>query len=117
MPALLLLALGLTGSRWPIGWRELPATAVCLAIGLLTVLLLVTATAGARLDPLMELPPEALIVLPTFGYLAAHVYFWRKPGIDTKRLVLACTAGLFTAYPLLGFTLVSAACGYRSAGC
>lgn len=117
VPALVLLALGCTWSRWPIGWQEVPATALSLGLALLMLLIMVAAMYGANVELLQTLAPEALIVVPVFCYLAGIFQFSRRCGVSTKRLVLLALIGVAPGYHLLGFTLINSACGFQSAGC
>lgn len=117
VPALLLLVLGCTWSRWPIGCQEVPATALSLGMALLMLLVMVAAMYGAKVGLLQTLTPEALIVVPVLCYLATILLFSRSSGVSTKRLVMVGLVGLTPGYHLLGFTLVSSACGFQSAGC
>lgn len=117
VPALVLLALGCTWSRWPIGWQEVPATALSLGVALFMLLVMVAAMYGAEVELLHSMPPEALIVVPVLCYFAGIVLFSRRVGVSTKRLIPLVLIGLAPGYYLLGFTLVSSACGFQSAGC
>jgi hypothetical protein len=117
VPALVLLALGCTWSHWPIGSQEVPAAALSLGIALLVPLVMVAAMYGAKVELLQTLAPEALIAVPVLCYLAGIFHFSIRSGVSTKRLVLLGLIGLAPGYYLLGFTLVSSACGFQSAGC
>jgi hypothetical protein len=117
VPALVLLALGCTWSRWPTGWQEVPATALSLGLALLMLLVMVAAMYGAKVELLQALPPAALIVVPVLCYLGVVFQFSRRSGVSTKRLVLLGLVGLAPGYHLLGFALVNSACGFESAGC
>lgn len=116
-PSLALLVLGGTWTRWPNGWRELPATAFSVGLALL-VLLMTVVVIYTTWFPFLSSRPEALLfIAPVLTYLLTLLTFSRREGLVPARLTAFGLIGLVPLYYLFGFTLIASACSFNKGGC
>lgn len=117
VPSVALLAVGATWPLWPIGWKELPATAFGVGLSLLVLLFAVGMEYGAALD--LGLLHERATLFGGLGlcYASTLLYFSRREDMNRWRLALIGVLWLVPGYHLVGFTLVLSVCGIQSAGC
>lgn len=117
VPAISLLAIGATWTLWPVGWKELPATAFGVGLSLLILLLAVGFEIGVGVESGLLRGPGTLAAGLVGCYATTLLCFARRDDVKLWRLTLFGVIGLAPGYYLVGFTLVSSACGIRSAGC
>lgn len=118
VPAVLLLALGLTRSLWAVGWKEVPTTALGLGVSLLVLLVAVSAKYEAGVETVLAHGPEVLFASLCACYAASLLFLARSQEVKPTRLAILGLLGLLPGYFLAGFTLVWSACGLdTTAGC
>jgi len=118
VPTILLLALGLTRPWWPMGWKEVPATAFSAGLSLAVLLLAVSVTYGAGVEGALPDSPAVLLAALGACYAASLLWFLRTRDVKPLRLAMFGLIGLVPGYYLVGFTLVSSACGLQTTeGC
>lgn len=94
VPAASLLAAALTWPLWPIGGKEVPATASSAGLTLLLLLLAVVAEYVAGIPTILDRGPVVLLASLAICYGAALLLFARKEGVRLWRLLLFGVVGL-----------------------
>lgn len=117
VPAASLLSVALSWRLWPLGWKEVPATAFSGGLALLLLLVSVVAEYAAGVSSILAHGPGTLVGSLAVCYGASLLFFSRKEGVQPWRLALLGALGLVPGYYLAGYTLVSSVCGIQSAGC
>lgn len=117
-PTVVLLALGLTRRFWPVGWKEVPTTALSAGVSLLVLLVLVSIEIGAGVDTNLLEGHAVLLSVLSACYALSLVAASRNQAVSPPRLALFGIIGLVPWYFLVGFTLVLSACGLvATTGC
>jgi hypothetical protein len=117
IPSASLLAIASTWRFWPIGWKEVPATAFSLGLSLLMLVVAVVAEYVVGVTSFLDQGPVTLLASLAIVYGTGLLVFSRREGVKPWRLGLVGVLGLVPAYHLVGYTLINSVCGIQSAGC